>query len=93
MIGSAGRFGRNGGRVFFDEDREPTIWTVLTYLAILIFAGGCFYLFLVGLSGEFGEVRQRKPWEISSAADDRVVTSGHGFYNRRDERREGRNER
>ena len=89
MIGSAGRFGRNGGRVFFDEDREPTIWTAIVGLVFLLFAGGCFYLFLLGVSGEFGEVRERKPWEISAAKSDRVVSSGHGFWERRAER-EGR---
>lgn len=88
MIGSAGRFGLNGGPRFFDEDREPTIWTVIAGLVFLLFAGGCFYLFLLGVSGEFGEVK-RAPWEISAAKSDRVISSGHGYWERRAER-EGR---
>jgi hypothetical protein len=94
MIGSAGRFGRDGGRMFFDEEREPTIWTALAYLVILIFAGGCFYLFLLGVSGEFGEpMAERKPWEVSSARRDQVASSGFGYWERRAERREGRRAR
>lgn len=95
MIGGAGRFGRDGGRMFFDEESEPTIWTALAYLVILIFTGGCFYLFLLGVSGKFGEpMAERKPWEVSSEARrDHVVSSGYGYWERRTERREGRRAR
>jgi hypothetical protein len=90
MIGMAGRFGRRGGRVDCCEERDPTAWTALTYLLFLIFAGGCLYLFLLGVSGKFGDPRaERKPWEISQKRD-QVVASGFGYWERRAERREGR---
>lgn len=91
MIGSAGRFGRNGNRRYFDDERrEPTILTAIAGLLFLFMAAGCFYLFALGMADEFGEVRERAPFEISAAKSDRVVSSGHGYWERKAERREGR---
>jgi len=38
-----------------DETTAPTIKTALHYLAFLLASAGCFYLFLLGAAGEFGE--------------------------------------